>query len=95
MAVQSVLSGGLATKGQFPFTIFIACLALLLFVLIFEIVGNQDILGQASDAIAGAFGVPAGSFAGWLALVIVVGAVLLVAGGTVTLIKNALGQFKG
>jgi len=95
LAVLSVVSGGLATRGQFPFTIFIACLALLLFILIFEIVDDLDIFGQASDAIAGVFGVPAGSFAGWLALVIVAGAVLLMAGGTVTLIKNALGQFKG
>ncbi len=80
------------TKGFFK--IFIIALVFLFFVILLELNDDMGLFSLASDSIAGAFGVPSGSFAGWLALVIVTGSILLVAGGTVTLIKNALETFR-
>jgi hypothetical protein len=83
------------TKGHRLLSIFISCLVLFLFILLFEIISARDldILKTVLNAIDEAIKVPAGSFAGWLMLIIVAGAVLLIAGGAVTLIKNALDMF--
>ncbi len=88
------MCGVVSTRGERAFSLFITCLGLLFFVFLLELKGDVDVLGSVSDAVAGAFQVPANSYPGWLALVIVAGAILLIAGGTVTLIKNALDMFR-
>ena len=85
-----------STKGNQLLVILASCLAVLFVIIISIVIGSRDldVLKMMSNAISDAFNVTSGSFAGWLALIIVSGIILIVIIGALALIKKAFEIFK-